>query len=293
VIRPFEYGRPANLDEALELLSEHGEDSRPIAGGTALVILMKQRLVRPSLLVSLDRLQELRGIEPIDGGLHIGAMTTQREAETSPLVRARAPLLAETLRHVATIRIRNVATLGGNLAHADPAQDPPVSLIALGARVRLAAKDGDRELPIEDFYSDYYETVLEPGELVREIYVPPLPPRTGTAFCKFLPRSADDYATVAVAAAVTVDEEGRCDHARVALGAVATTPLRAQGAEDVLLRRAPTSDVLREAAAAVRSDVDPLHDARGSAAYKRDMAEVFVRRALKLAFSDPELAEEG
>ena len=283
---PFEFRTPASLEETFDLLEQYGDDARLLAGGTALVILMKQRLVRPAALISLSRVPDLSGGVAQDGGLRIGALTTHRDAETTPLVRERLPVLAETLRHVATIRIRNVGTLGGNLAHADPNQDPPVTLIALGASVELAARSGERVVPVEEFFTDYYETALQPGEVVRAIDVPGLPPRSGAVYTKFLPRTADDYATVSVAAVVSLDEAGeRCRDLRVALGSVGSTPIRARQVEDVLRGQPPTDATIREAAAAVKNEVDPISDIRGSAEYKRDMAVVWVRRTLEQAFS--------
>ena len=199
MIAPFDYYAPNSLEQAFELLEQHGDAARPIAGGTALINMMKLRLVRPGVVVSLRGIAELRGIARDDGYLCIPAMTTHREAETSTLVQSAAPLLADALRHVATIRVRNVATLGGNLAHGDPNQDPPVALIAQGAELVVASSDGTRTIPVDDFFSDYYETVLEPGELLTDVRIPQLPAGTGTAFLKFLPRSMDDYATIAVA----------------------------------------------------------------------------------------------
>ena len=283
---PFEFRTPSSLEETFDLLEQYGDDAKLLAGGTALVILMKQRLVRPAALISLSRVPDLSGVVAQDGGLRIGALTTHRDAETTPLVRERLPVLAETLRHVATIRIRNVGTLGGNLAHADPNQDPPVTLIALGASVELAARSGERAVPVEEFFTDYYETALRPGEVVRAIDVPGLPPRSGAVYTKFLPRTADDYATVSVAAVVTLDEAGeRCRDLRVALGSVGSTPIRARQVEDVLRGQSPTDATIREAAAAVENEVDPISDIRGSADYKRDMAVVWVRRTLEQAFS--------
>ena len=291
---PFEYCRPTSLDEAFALLEEHGDDARPVAGGTALVILMKQGLVRPSVLIALDGIGELRGISEADDGLRIRAMTTHREAEMSPIVRSLAPLLAETLSHVATIRIRNVATLGGNIAHADPNQDPPVALIALGARLTLAGKRGTRIVAVEDFFSDYYETVLDDGELLTGIDVPSLPANAGMSYLKFLPRSADDYATVSAGAVVRLDPAGElCEEARVAVGSAAGVPVRASRVETALVGRAPTAEVFREAAVQVREEVDPIVDGRGSAEYKRDMVEVFVRRVLEQAFARARASAAG
>ena len=280
----FEYRVPSSLEETFELLEQHGDDAKLIAGGTALVILMKQRLVRPSILVSLAGVPGLGGVEADDGGVRIGALTTHREAENAALVREQLPVLAETFRKVATVRIRNVGTVGGNLAHADPNQDPPVTLIALGASVELAGKGGRRELPIEEFFTDYYETALQPGEVVHAIRVPGLPARGGTAHAKFLPRTADDYATVAAAAVVSLDPAGeRFEDLRVGVGAAGPTPIRARGVEAALKGQPTTEAAIREAAAAVTSEVDPISDIRGSAEYKRDMAEVWVRRTLQRA----------
>ena len=158
-----------------------------------------------SNLISLRAVRGLNGIAEKDGGLKIGGLVTHREVETSSLVRRRVPLLAETYRHVATISVRNMATVGGGLAHADPNQDPPPTLIALGATVKVSSADGSRVIPIEEFFTDYYETVLKPEEIITEIYVPKLPAISGAAFLKFLPRTADDYATVSAAAVVTLE----------------------------------------------------------------------------------------
>jgi aerobic carbon-monoxide dehydrogenase medium subunit len=200
----FEYAAPRTLDEALAVLREHGDEARVIAGGTALVTMMRQRLVRPSYLVSLREIPGLDRIEAANGGIRIGALVTHREVETSPLVRERIPVLAETFHRVASVRIRHMATVGGALAHADPHQDPPVTLIALGARVEIRGAGGRRELPVELFFRDYYESSLEPGEVVIAVVVPQLPAASGAAYVKFLPRTADDYATVAVAATVSL-----------------------------------------------------------------------------------------
>jgi carbon-monoxide dehydrogenase medium subunit len=285
ILSHFEFRRPESLTEALELLGQHGDDARPIAGGTALALLMRQGLVRPSVVVALDGIAELGGIRTTDGGVRIGATVTHRAAETSPVVLDAAPLLARTLSHVATIRIRNVGTVGGNLAHADPNQDPPVTLIAHGATVTLTGPGGERALPVEDFFVDYYETARDPSELLTAIDVPRLSDGTGASYLKFLPRSAEDYATVSVAATVRLDGSGSCVDARVALGSVAGVPVRARAVERALVGQAPSDEVLREAAEQVVSEVDPIPDARGSAEYKRRMSAVILRRVLDEAFA--------
>ena len=281
----FEYRAPQGLDEALAVLREHGEDARVVAGGTALVTMMRQHLVRPGCLVSLRDVQGLNRIEATNGALRLGALVTHREAEVSPLVRERLPVLAETFRRVATVRIRHMATIGGALAHADPNQDPPVTLLALGASVEIRGARGHRGLPLGEFFRDYYETALEPGELVTAVTVPLLPVASGATFLKFLPRTADDYATVAVAAIVTLEPGGeRCREARIALGSVGVTPLRGMAAEALLSGQRLSESLLRAAGEAVKGQVDPLSDHRGSAAYKREMAGVMVGRALTQAW---------
>jgi len=284
-VNAFEYRTPRALDEALAILEEFGEDARAVAGGTALVTMMRQRLVRPTCVVSLRDVAGLGRIEATNGVVRLGALVTHRDAEVSPLLRERLPVLAETFRRVATVRIRHMATVGGALAHADPNQDPPVTLLALGARVEIRRVGGQRELPLEAFFRDYYETALEPGELITGVSVPLLPAATGASFVKFLPRSADDYATVAVAAVVTLEPDGeRCREARIALGSVAVTPLRARAAEAALAGERLDRRVLRATGEAARREVDPLTDHRGSAAYKREMTAVMVGRALTQAW---------
>jgi aerobic carbon-monoxide dehydrogenase medium subunit len=279
----FEYRAPRTVDEALAILGEFGEDARVIAGGTALVTMLRQRLVRPACLVSLRDVTGLDRIEAVNGAVRLGALVTHREAETSAVVKERIPVLAETFRRVATVRIRHMATVGGALAHADPNQDPPVTLLALGARIQIRGAGGARELPVDGFFRDYYESALAPGEIVTGVTVPVPPAGSGTSFVKFLPRTADDYATVAVAAVMTRDGD-RCREAHVALGSVGVTPLRGSAAEAMLTGERVSERLLEAAGEAVKAGVDPLSDHRGSAAYKREMAAVMVRRALTQAW---------
>jgi aerobic carbon-monoxide dehydrogenase medium subunit len=277
----FTYLEPVDVDEALAALARYGGEAKVIAGGTGLVNLIKQRLVQPTYLIGLRRLPGLGDVH-YDSVLRIGALCTHRTIETSALVQTHVPLLAETFRRVASVRIRTMATLGGALAHADPHQDPPPALMVLDARARLCSQQHTREVSISEFFTGYYETVVAPDELITEVVIPPQPISSGAAFMKFLPQTHDDYATVAVAARVALDGDRIAD-ARVALGAAAATPLRATGVEDALRGRAPTPTVLQEAAALVADAVDPTADFRGSVAYKREMAVVFVQRALAQA----------
>jgi carbon-monoxide dehydrogenase medium subunit len=277
----FTYLEPASVDEVLELLARYGDEAKVIAGGTGLVNLMKQRLVQPTYVIGLRQIPGLSGVQH-NGALRIGALCTHRTLETSSLVRTHVPLLTETFQHVASVRIRTVATIGGALAHADPNQDPPPALLALDARVQLRSQQRDREVASSEFFTGYYETVMEPDELITAVIIPAQPVGSGIAFVKFLPQTHDDYATVAVAARVTLDGD-RITDARVALGAAATTPLRATAVENALRGEMPTPAILRNAAVLVAEAVDPTADFRGSAAYKREMAVVFVQRALAQA----------
>jgi len=283
---PFEYRTPKNLKEVHASLKEFGTDAKLISGGTALVIMMKQRLVRPSCLVSLRSVRGLNGIEVKDGGLSIGGLATHRDVETSSLVRRRLPVLSETYHHIATIRVRNTASVGGGLAHADPNQDPPPTLIALGATVKATSANGSRVIPLDEFFTDYYETVLNPDEIITEVFVPKLPPNSGSAYLKFLPRTADDYATVSAAAVLTLDKsKKKISAVRIALGSVGTTPIRAKDAEALLRGQPVKPEAFREAAEKAKEAVDPMTDFRGSAGYKKEMAGVFVRRALEKALA--------
>jgi carbon-monoxide dehydrogenase medium subunit len=250
------------------------------------VIMMKQRLVRPSCLISLRSVRGLNGIELKDGGLRIGGLATHRQVESSSLVRRRLPVLAETFHHVATIRVRNMATVGGGLAHADPNQDPPPTLIALGATAKATSPNGSRTIPLDEFFTGYYETVLNPDEIITELFVPKMAANTGAAYLKFLPRTADDYATVSAAAVLTLDKNKKTiSDVRIALGSVGSTPIRATAAEAVLRGQPVKAEGFAEAGEKAKEAVDPISDFRGSAGYKKEMAGVFVRRALEKALA--------
>jgi carbon-monoxide dehydrogenase medium subunit len=276
---PFTYLEPSNLDEALALLAQHGDGAKLIAGGTGLVNFMKQRLVRPRFVIGLRALKPLVQIEE-KGGLRIGALATLQTLATCKLVRRSAPLLAEACGHVATVRIRSMATIGGAMAHADPNLDTPPALIAMDGQIVARSRRGQRTILIEEFFIGYYETVLAQDEIVTEILIPEQPAGSGTAFLKFLPATQDDYATVSVAARVALNGNGTVAEARVALGAAAMVPVRARAVEAVLSGKAADERTFREAASLVLNAIDPIADFRGSAEYKRKMAVVHVRRAL-------------
>lgn len=279
-MRDFQFHIPSSLDEAFALLAEHGDNARPMAGGTALVVLMKQSLVEAEQIVSLERIAGLDSIRVDGDELRIGGLVRHHALETSAVVRGFAPFLCDVYRRVATVRIRNQATVGGGLAHADPAQDPPPGLIALDASVRLVSRGGERTVSVGDLCTDYYETVIRPDEILTEVIVPRPSPAATFAYLKFLPRTEDDYATVAVAAKAE-REDGVCRNLRLALAAAGPTPVRAASVEQALEGQRITAAAVRNASEAVAGDVDPLDDFRGSSAYKRDMAVVFTRRALE------------
>ena len=283
-MRDFEFHSPATLEEASALLTEYGDDGRLLAGGTGLVQLMKQRLSQPAHLISLRRIPGLDQIHNEADGLHIGALCSHQSVFTSPLVQEHCPLLVETYGHVATPRIRNMATVGGGLAHADPNQDPPISLLALDAMVNVASGNGEHTMPLDGFFVDYYETILDPGEIIKEVIIPPALPDLATTFIKFLPRTADDYATVSVAVAIELSRDNKSFYdTRIVLGSVGPTPMRIHLAEAFLNGQPIQEKRLRSASRAVWDAVDPVDDFRGSAEYKRDMAALFTYRALNKA----------
>ena len=285
---PFDYHAPTALEEVFDLLERYGDDAHLIAGGTALVLLLKQGLIQPGHVVSLRALANLKGIAPADdgGGLDIGALTTHRQIERSREAAQYCQALTHTFARVATVRIRNQGTIGGNPVHADPAQDPPPMLIVLQGEAQLASKSGTRTVPLDAFFVDYFETALQPGEVLTSVHLPPMAANTRVHYEKFLPRTQDDYATVSVAAALRLGPDGSCEDVRIALGAAAVTPIRARAVEGALRGQQLTPERIKDAAALVRDEVDPLDDLRGSAAYKREMARVWTERTLLRLVSD-------
>jgi carbon-monoxide dehydrogenase medium subunit len=275
----FDYHEPRSLTEALELLDRYGDDAHLIAGGTATVLLIRQGLLRPGHVIGLRAIEELRGItRTADGGLRIGAMATHRAVERSSEARLYSPALTDAFASVATVRIRNQATVGGNLAHADPAQDPPPMLSALNATVTVRSSRGERSLPIDELAVDHFTTSLAHDEVITAVILPPIEAGSRETYLKFLPQTADDYATVSVAATLRFASDGTIAETRIVLGAVGATPIRARRVEGAL-RGQPRSSV-REAVALVSEEIDPIDDLRGSAAYKREMARVWTGRAL-------------
>jgi aerobic carbon-monoxide dehydrogenase medium subunit len=278
----FDYQEPTTLKKALSLMEKYGDDARVIAGGTSLIIMMRQRLLTPKVVISLGRIPEFDRITYKNkDGLRIGAGARHRDIELSPVVRMHYPLLHETFRKVAQPRIRNMGTVGGNLAGGDPLTDPGASLIALDAEVTLTSSKRQRRLRLDEFFIDYYQTALESGELLTEIHVPP-PERPGWSHIKFTPRSVEDFATVGVAITLRADN-GTCEDVRLGLNSVASTIVHAKKAEEVLRGKPITDTTLQEMGEVAATECDPTDDNRGSAEYKREMVKVLVRRAAEEA----------
>ncbi len=271
---------PTSFSEASALLAEHGDDGKIIAGGTAVTLMLQQKLIAPGALISLGRVPDQGLIRHDSLGLRLGSLTLLRSAERSAAVRGFCPALAKAFGAVGNVRIRNQATVGGNLAEADYASDPPAMLLALNARVRTVSLVGEREIPLAEFFLGFYTTALAPDEIVTEVLVPPLAETARATYLKFASRSAEDRPCVGVAAVADVDESGRCRDLRVAVGAAVETPQRLAKAEAMAIGNKITTELIAAVAEEYQRALDPLSDARGSAWYRREMIGVFVRRAL-------------
>ena len=281
----FEYYRPQSLDEALSLLAEHAGDAKPLAGGQSLIPAMNFRLAAPAVLVDLNALGELSYIVDGPDGVRVGGMTRQRTVERSPAIAASAPLVTETMPFIAHPAIRNRGTIGGSLAHADPAAELPAVMLALNARFAVRSSAGSRTVGPDDFFVGLFTTAVQPGELLTEILISETPERTGHAFQE-ISRRHGDFALVGVAASVTVDEQGRCTAARIALLSVGDRPMLAQRAAALLLGQVPSAGAIEAAAnMAAAEDIDPSSDIHASAKYRRHLAVVLTRRTLTVAFS--------
>jgi carbon-monoxide dehydrogenase medium subunit len=276
----FAYVAPASVDEALGLLAEHGEDAKVLAGGQSLIPLLNYRLARPRVVVDVNALP-LDGLGREDGRLRLGALTRHATLEESPEIARACPLLAEAAALIGNVRVRSLGTLGGSLAHADPAAELPLAMVALDAELTLASRRGRRALAAREFFRGLLATALAVDELVTEVRVPAL---DGAGWAvEEVARRAGDFAMVAVAAVVGVDRRGRVESARVAVGGAGPVPVRVPAAEDALHGHEPAAERVARAAAAVRAGVTPESDAFVSAAYRRHLAGVLARRALARA----------
>jgi CO/xanthine dehydrogenase FAD-binding subunit len=279
----FEYHVADSLDQALSLLADYGDEAKPLAGGQSLIPLLNFRLARPAALIDLNHIDALKGITRADGALRIGAMTRQHALERDDLVRRYAPLIVETMPHVAHPQIRNRGTLGGSLAHAEPAAELPAVMITLGARLHLRSKRADRWLSADEFFTGLFATALQTGELLTTVEVPMLLERTGYAF-EELARRHGDFALLGVAATVTVDETGACRDARITLVNPGAGAERMQRAASSLIGRAIDDAAARAAGEIAAADITATGDVHASAAYRRQLARVLTRRTLLRAF---------
>jgi carbon-monoxide dehydrogenase medium subunit len=278
-IRSFELLQPESLAEAAALLTRYGDDARLLGGGTTLVILMKQRALYYPYLIDLQRIAGLKEVQPDGDGVRIGAMVTHRMVENSPLIRERAPIVAEAFSRIGNVRVRQTASVGGNLAHADYRLDPPPALLVLNAEVTAFGREGRRSIALKDFFRGMYETALEPGEILVDVKIPMMPVNSKAVYLRFSTLSANDWPCLSMAG-LLVKENGRCKELRLAVGGLAATPLAISGlgfARDQAID--PT--IIAEAQRAVDEQIAPVADLRGSEWYKRRMARLFVRRTIE------------
>jgi len=279
---PFEYHAPRSLDETLALLAEHGDEAKLLAGGQSLIPLMRFRLAQPACLIDLKRVPELSYVEQDNGWLRIGAMTREAAIERSSVVQEQFPLLAETATVIADPLVRNLATVGGNLAHADPANDHPATMLAYRAELVVRGPGGERVIPIDDFFDGAFTPNLAPGELLTEIRIPMPGPRSGGAYEKF-ERKVGDYAVAAAAVQLSLADDGTVAEAGIATTNVSFDMRRCAASEDALRGRTPDDAAIREEAEIAAQAADPVGDLRGPADYKRAMTRTMTRRALTRA----------
>ncbi|MGZ6029034.1 MAG: FAD binding domain-containing protein [Myxococcaceae bacterium] len=278
----FDYHAPGSLPDALALLSKYGDDAKVLSGGQSLLPLLKLRLGQTGHLIDIGRIPGLEYIREDGGMLRIGGRTRESTLERSEVVQARYPILIDTAKVIADPLVRNMATVGGNLAHGDPGNDHPATMLALGAQVVATGPKGERVIPVAQFFLGLFRTALRPDEVLTEIRIPVPPARSGGAYVK-LERKVGDYATAAAAAQVTLDGKGGFERVGLALTNVGPTPIKATDAETFLIGKRPDAATLAEAAQRASRAAAPSADRRGSVEYKREMARVLTGRALKIA----------
>ena len=278
----FDYHAPSSLADAIALLQQHGDQAKVLSGGQSLLPLLKLRLGAAEHLVDIGRIPGLEYIKEEGGFLRIGGRTRESMLERSELIKSKYPILYDTALVIADPLVRNRATVGGNLAHADPANDHPATMLALGAEVVATGARGERIIPIADFFTGIFSTALAPDEILTEIRIPAPPPKSGGAYIK-LERKVGDFATAAAAVQVTLGPGGDIERAGIGLTAVGPMPIKAVDAERFLLHKPPDSATITEAARLAATAAAPTADRRGSVEYKREMARVLTARALTRA----------
>ncbi len=279
----FEYHRASSVKEALAMLSEYGEDSKLIAGGHSLLPIMKLRLAQPAHLVDISGVRELASIREESGKILIGAMTTHQAVEASPLVRAKLGLLAECAAMIGDVQVRNRGTIGGSIAHADPAADYPAAVLALEAEIKIEGAGGARVVKADDFFLDLMTTAVRSGEIVTQVAFAPIPAGRGFAYLKHR-QPASGFATVGVAAMVALGKNGACENVRVGITGLGPKPFRAKAVEAALVGKAPAQEIAAAAAHAA-DGIDALADIHASADFRAELARVYTRRALENTFA--------
>lgn len=280
----FEYFTPSSVSEAVSLLSQYRDQAKLLAGGHSLIPLMKLRLAQPKYVIDLGRIKELTTIRDEGDAVVIGALARHHAIETSDVIRQKCPVLAEAASQIGDVQVRNRGTIGGSLAHADPAADYPAAILALGTQMHLLGPRGERTVAAENFFVDLLTTALEPDELLVSVRVPAITSRTGTAYVK-IPQKASGFALCGVAAVVTVDQNNVCQHAAIGITGVAAKAYRARAVEASLRGQKMDGQTLADAAAKAAESVDPVEDIHASAEYRAHLARVCCRRALELALS--------
>jgi aerobic carbon-monoxide dehydrogenase medium subunit len=278
----FEYLRPKTIPEAVALLQQHGDDAKILSGGQSLIPMMKLRLARPGFLVDINAITGLSYIKEEGGFLKIGGLTREAELEASAVVRQKYPLIMDTAKVIADPQVRNMATVGGNLAHGDPANDHPATMIALGAQIVATGARGERVIPIEEFFVTLFTTALKHDEILTEIRIPIPPPKSGGAYFK-LERKVGDFATAAAAVQLTLDGGGAVQKVGIGLTNVGPTPIKARKAEDFLKGKKPDAATLAQAAQLASDEAQPSSDLRGPAEYKKGLVKELTKRALSRA----------
>ncbi len=272
---------PSDISEAISLLDQHADDAKIIAGGTSVVLMLQQKLISPTVLISLGRIADYDFIRHEEDGLHIGALTKLRAIERSDIVKKFCPALARTFSVIGNVRVRNQATIGGNLSAADYAADPPAMLTALDARVRVQGPEEKREIPLNEFFLGFYTTALAPNEILTEVIIPALPSSARATYHKYTSISAEGRPCVAVGAVADFDPDKKCLDLKIAVGAAVETPQRVTEAEAMAHGSTLTDELVAAIAEEYLLKLDPLTDVRGSAWYRKEMIRVFMKRALE------------
>lgn len=283
------YFRPESIEEAISLCQRYGEKAKYIAGGTDLIVKIKERQIRPQYLISLKHIPNIDQIRYENGELRIGALTTHRKLELSPVIRRHFPILIDAVENIGSVQVRNIATIGGNIVNAAPSADGAIPLITLGALIHTVGPKGERTMPLEDIFIGPGQTSLEQGEILIEFRIPKLLPKTGAAYCKHMRRAAMELPLLGVAVLISFEDDfATCKDARIGLGVLAPTPIRAKNAEQVLKGKRVTDDLLKHAGEVAARECKARDSFRGEAWYRRAVVEVLIQRVGKISIERAE-----